>query len=304
MKNKDELTSIEDKIKVLYIVGGGHSGSTILSLILGTSPEIHVAGEIKFYNEHKILDHPMWNYIENVCMCGEDANDCPFWKEVELQVDGELNIFHYSSLTDKFLTALKILWPFYHIQKTTQANDDYELFKMLDIEARKRKLDVKYILDSSKSVARLMHLHTHPQLDVKVIFLVRDGRAYVNSYAKAYRQGFFSWIGQWIINNFLTLRYLKKEKIDFYYLSYNALCLETELQLTAIGEKFNFRVPDNYVQLVNDMEYHIRAGNPSRSSLNNFSGLEIDEKWRYEMPRYKRVVSSILLYLFNHWWVY
>ena len=40
MKNKDELTIIEDKIKVLYIAGGGHSGSTILSLILETSHEV------------------------------------------------------------------------------------------------------------------------------------------------------------------------------------------------------------------------------------------------------------------------
>lgn len=294
----------KEKIKVLYIAGGGHSGSTILSLILGTSPEVHVAGEIKFFNEHKVLDHPMWNYIENVCMCREEANDCPFWQEVEVQTDGELDIFHYLRFTGKVSALMKILWPFYHVKKTVQADDDYQLFRALFDVASKQEPAVKYILDSSKSVTRLMHLCSHPQLDVKVIFLVRDGRAYVNSYAKAYQQGFFRWISQWVINNFITLRYLKKEKIDYYYLSYNALCLEPELHLTAIGEKFKIRVPDNYVDLAHNLEYHIRAGNPSRTSLNNFSGLELDEKWRHEMPRSKRVVSSILLYLFNRWWVY
>lgn len=294
----------EEKIQVIYIAGGGHSGSTILSLILGTAPEIYTAGEIKFYNQHKILDHPMWNYIENVCMCGREANDCLFWQGVAAQANEELDIFHYSNLSEKVSSLLKILWPFYRVPKNTKAEQDYRLLKSVYLEALKEKASTKYILDSSKSVSRLMHLKSHPNLDVKVIFLVRDGRAYVNSYRKAYQKGFFRWIAQWIVNNALTLAYLNKENIDYYYLSYNALCTEPDAALAAIGDKFGIHVPENYVQLVHNTEYHIRAGNPSRSGLANFSGLELDDKWRSEMPWVKRAISSTLLYLFNRWWVY
>lgn len=303
--NKNGLKmNIKDKIKVLYIAGGGHSGSTILSVILGTSPEVFSAGEIKFYNEHKILDHPMWDYIENVCTCGQEANDCPFWQKVAEQSNHELNIFHYSSLPEKLATLIKILWPFYHIKKTTKATDDYILLKNTHLEALKERPTVGHILDSSKSVARLMHLLSHPLLDVNVIFLVRDGRAYTNSYAKAYKKGFFRWMAQWVINNVLTLVFLKKEKIDYYYLSYNALCTHPQEEINAISKKFKINIPENYAESVKTEKYHMRAGNPSRSEIEKFSGLELDEKWRQEMSKTKRVVSSTLLYFFNRWWVY
>jgi len=296
--------NLEDKIQVIYIAGGGHSGSTILSVILGTSPEIFSAGELKFYNEHKVLDHPMWEYIENVCMCGKDANDCPFWHEVKERSNRELDTFHYSNIQEKVATAIKILWPFYHIPKTTKALDDYTLIKNVYQEALSDKLTTRYILDSSKSVARLMHLQSHPLLDVKVIFLVRDGRGYANSYAKVYKKGFLRWIIQWVLNNILTLVYLKREKIDYYYLSYNALCKQSSKELTAIGKKFNVHIPENYVEIVKAQKYHMRAGNPSRSAIEMFSGLELDDNWRQEMSKAKFVISSTLLYLFNRWWVY
>ena len=113
MKNKDELTNNKEKIKVLYIVGGGHSGSTILSLILGTSPEVHAAGEIKFYNEHKILDHPLWSYIKNDCMCGKEAGDCLFWQSVESQVDEDLNRNIMVTSVDALLnwSRKSAMWP-------------------------------------------------------------------------------------------------------------------------------------------------------------------------------------------------
>jgi hypothetical protein len=296
--------NLEDKIQVIYIAGGGHSGSTILSVILGTSPEIFSAGELKFYNEHKVLDHPMWEYIENVCMCGKDANDCPFWHRVKERSNRELVIFHYSNIREKVATAIKILWPFYHIQKTAKAYDDYRLIKNVYLEAVMEKPTTRYILDSSKSVARLMHLQSHPLLDVKVIFLVRDGRAYANSYAKVYKKGFLRWIIQWVLNNILTMVYLKREKTDYYYLSYNALCNQSSKELTAIGKKFNVHIPENFVEMVKTQKYHMRAGNPSRSAIEKFSGLELDENWRQEMSKVKFVISSTLLYLFNRWWVH
>lgn len=293
----------EEKIQVLYIAGGGHSGSTVLSMILGTAPEVYSAGEIKFYNEHEVLDHPMWDYIENVCMCGRHANECPFWQRVKQHSNQEMDIFHYSGVLEKVTTLVKILSPFYHVSKTAKATDDYLLFKSIFSEAQKEKPTSRYILDSSKSVARLMHLHSHPLLDVKVIFLVRDGRAYANSYAKAYKKGFLRWIAQWVVNNILTLVYLKKEKIDYYFLSYNVLCNQPKEEIKSISEKFNIHIPEDYVNLVRTQQYHMRAGNPSRSQMEKFSGLDLDEKWRLEISRLNYVVSSTLLYFFNRWWV-
>lgn len=292
------------KIEVLYIAGGGHSGSTILSLILGTAPEIYTAGELKFYNEHKDEEHHNWEYMENKCICGKNANDCPFWVGVEDRAGLEIKIFHYMKLWTKIITLFKILWPFYHVKKSVSAEDDFRLIESVYLEARKKKPSTRYILDSSKSVARMMHLDSHPNLDVKVIFLVRDGRGYLNSYTKAYKGGYFRWMAQWVVNNYLTLAYLKKAKKDYYFLSYDALCKQPEKEFGELDKKFNIHVPDNYTQMVHDTEFHIRAGNPTKSFLAEFSGLKLDDRWRHEIPKAKRFLATLILHFFNRKWVY
>lgn len=295
--------SSDNRIPVLYIAGGGHSGSTVLSIVLGVSPHIFTTGEVKFYGEHNDPDLPIWEYIENVCTCGRGSEECPYWTGVKTAVGRDLDIFHYMTSTQKITTLLKILLPFVRTKKSNAAEDDHTLFQVMLSEARKSKPGVTHILDASKSAARLMHLRSHANLDVKVIFLVRDGRAYTNSYSKAYGKGYFRWMVQWVINNFLTLRYLKKEKIDFYYLSYKNLCLQPEEQMQAIAAKFGFDFPNNYVEHVSAQEFHIRAGNPVRIHQENFKGLVLEEKWRQEMPAWKRLTATILLSFFNWLWL-
>ena len=293
----------KQRLQVLYILGGGHSGSTILSLILGTSAQVVNAGEIKFYNEHPNPDHPMWRYIENVCTCGKDAMACPFWQRVDSRLDGDLDIFHYSRFDEKLVTLIKILNPFYRTKTTQNANDDFKLLNAILEQSLVDNPSTKIVLDSSKSVARLMHLRAHAEIDVKVIFLIRDGRAYANSFRNAYKKGFTRWIAQWMIVNFLSLRYLRKEKIDHYYLTYNSLCLESKKNLSALEKKFNIKIPDEYVKLIREKEYHVRAGNPSRKYLNNFTGLELEEKWRRELPKQYQRLASAMLYIFSRKWL-
>ena len=47
MKNKN--------ITVTYIVGDGHSGSTLLDIIIGSSPNIFSAGELTFITRDSIF---------------------------------------------------------------------------------------------------------------------------------------------------------------------------------------------------------------------------------------------------------
>lgn len=291
------------RIQLLYILGGGHSGSTILSLILGTSPDIVNAGEIKFYNEHPMPEHPMWQYIENVCMCGKDAMECPFWQRVDSELEKKLDIFHYSNFLENLVALIKIMNPFYRTKSSEKANDDYALLNAILQESKEDNPATKIVLDSSKSVARLMHLQSHPDIDVKVIFLIRDGRAYANSFRKAYKKGFTRWIIQWIIVNFLSLQYVHKEKLDCYFVSYASLCLETDKHLSAIGKKFNITISSDYIDLIREKEFHVRAGNPSRRFLNNFTGLEFDENWRHELPNHYKWAAAIVLYIFNRMWL-
>src|SRR5262245_53099489 len=64
----------------LYIMGRGHSGSTILDILLGNSRQIESVGELLAGLSR--ADHEM-------CCCGETMPDCAFWREVRSRVETE-----------------------------------------------------------------------------------------------------------------------------------------------------------------------------------------------------------------------
>ena len=62
------------KKTILFIVGLGHSGSTILDMALGSHPDAFSLGEIVH------LPSQMLGNI--MCVCGKSTRDCPFWLKV------------------------------------------------------------------------------------------------------------------------------------------------------------------------------------------------------------------------------
>ena len=60
---------------VVYIVGYGRSGSTILDIILGQHADIFSAGELRN------LTTRAWQGNE-YCSCQSSLQSCPFWSEV------------------------------------------------------------------------------------------------------------------------------------------------------------------------------------------------------------------------------
>ncbi len=65
----------EQRVKVLYILGAGRSGSTLLSNILGQLDGFQSVGELFYLWENGLLKG-------GLCGCGEPVLQCPFWSEV------------------------------------------------------------------------------------------------------------------------------------------------------------------------------------------------------------------------------
>ena len=63
------------RIRLVYVLGGGRSGSTLLDTILGNHPTIESVGELSSVLEHGWSD-------SRQCACGQSAPQCPFWSEV------------------------------------------------------------------------------------------------------------------------------------------------------------------------------------------------------------------------------
>jgi Sulfotransferase family len=63
-------------VKVLYVMGRGRSGSTILGNVLGEADGFFAAGEVR-----ELFD-PVLRRPDSVCACGEPVRECPVWSGV------------------------------------------------------------------------------------------------------------------------------------------------------------------------------------------------------------------------------
>ena len=281
-----------NKIKVLYILGGGHSGSTVLSLVLGTAPQVFNAGELKLYHQHFTLEgHKEHSH----CTCGASAPHCPFWNQVE-KLSPDLEIFYDPGVKGYLRQFAKQLLP----SHTISSEDDYVLIKNIFLTACEINSSVKFILDISKSLPRFLHLRSRPQLEVHPIFLVRDGRGYLNSYRKRHgNRGFFRWIAQWVAINLSISLTLHLKKQPFLKISYDKLCRSPEQTISEINQFFGIQIPHDFLRAINGTEFHVRAANPKVLEQKNFSGLELDEKWETELPTLHRLLAAIFIVPFN-----
>ncbi len=94
------------KNTIIYIAGLGHSGSTILDLILGCHSDIVGLGEIMPFIRRKDRTPD----LNSTCSCGKKGYDCYFWSEVEKHIlNSENHTNAYLKLTDYFFNE-KIQW--------------------------------------------------------------------------------------------------------------------------------------------------------------------------------------------------
>jgi hypothetical protein len=64
-----------NKKTIVYIAGEGHSGSTLLDMILGSQPDTFSAGELRFLAEKGIKNR-------EYCACGSVVPECAVWGEI------------------------------------------------------------------------------------------------------------------------------------------------------------------------------------------------------------------------------
>ena len=65
-------------MKLIYIMGAGHIGSTVFDIALSAHPQIESLGEISKF--HRFA----WKDDENRrCACDKPVYSCPFWSEVK-----------------------------------------------------------------------------------------------------------------------------------------------------------------------------------------------------------------------------
>ena len=284
----------QEKVKVLYILSGGHSGSTVLSLILGAAPEVFNAGELKFYSKHADRNFHRWSEVSNRCLCGRDALECPFWAQVE-QAAPDLEIAYTPGIRGYLKGNFTRLNP----DQSETSKADTILFKQILETAKTQEPCTRIILDLSKNIPRYLQLKANPDLDVTAIYLVRDGRGYLNSYRKRHQGGGLRWLLQWAVLNSAILLHLTFRQDPYYKLSYDRFTQDPEKYLAEIRAEFGLSIPDNYVEAVNQTAFHLRAGNAAVIEKNTFAGLTHDTSWQATLPTPLRWFAELITFPLN-----
>ncbi len=170
------------RMKILYIVGVGRSGSTLLERVLGAQPGWVNAGELNaLFSRVSRQDQR--------CGCGVPFSQCPFWVEV-----GEVAFGGWDAVTDEVARLQpRVVRQRYVPRMMTgamPADARRELDTYLDRHERLYRAiaevsGAEVVVDASKSTAQLFALRRIDGLDLRVLNLVRDPRGVASSWSKS-----------------------------------------------------------------------------------------------------------------------
>lgn len=173
------------KPTVISIIGSGHSGSTVLDIVLGSHPNIAGVGELhKLPRAGWVLDD------DRRCACGSPVHECAYWTRVFarwIALVGRDGPRRYLALQHTYERSIRSL-PRLLIEERRPSSRfmTYSEITAALYEAIRDVTGTSAIVDSSKNPVRTYALLANPRLDVRVIHLVRDGRGVVWSKLKSF----------------------------------------------------------------------------------------------------------------------
>ena len=290
-------------MKIIYILGYGRSGSTILNALLDQHPELTGVGEL--------VNLVCQGWLEDgYCACGRPASTCPFWTRVKEAWCERANIkdpAHYWALQRRSSGYSSVL-PFAgNIGDKERTRAFLHSTKAL-LDAIGEVSGCQTLVDSSKVPGWLLTLARLPDVDLRVIHLIRDGRGAVWSLGKSYDkadklgvqhdissrsawQTSLSWSAANVLCEYATLR----AGLSSLRLRYEELTLDPVGSLGRLGRHSDFE-PASLIELVESKKTFSAgcaiAGN--RLRMNRELSLAADNEWAGGLSLRDRMIYWML----------
>jgi len=263
-------------MKVLYILGSGHCGTTLLNLILDSHSQIIGLGEIESLDK------------QPVCSCGEPVASCRFWKDVmNEQASPCLRLYRrkWDFILDrnKYLRKTKGSWePVFDMDALKQAN--FELYTRVLTKSGKQII-------ADKGYYRAELLGGDARVRPVIVHIVRDGRAVVWSYMKKY-QKFLPYAWKWAAEN-LKVEFLRRRHPDWPYvfIRYKDLAQNPQKTVGRIYHKIGVKPEEGTVNFT-EFEHHQIGGN--RMRMQKKQEVKQDREWEKKMPKRHKILFNIL----------
>lgn len=289
---------------VLYIMGHGYSGSTLLTFLLGSHPQVATIGELGIAEQAKKLTTPE----QYLCSCHAPVRECDFWRRVRREMaerghdfdvwDSDLEFrARGGGLSDVILRAVQrgpLLEMARSVGVRVVPGARRELARILSrIESLAEIVThiqgSRIFLDSSKRPERAVFMRRIPSFDMRVIHLVRDGRAVSWSNMKNLGIGPVEAAGSWVADNRAAeqaRRYFPADR--WMTLRHEDVCADPPGALSRIHSFAG--LPPAGVPDLQGGEHHV-IGN--RMRLSAISEIRLDERWKTALtPEQMAIVES------------
>jgi hypothetical protein len=180
-------------VPLVYLLAASHSGSTLLAMLLGSHPDVCTVGELKATSLGSVDTYR--------CSCGAPIRQCEFWTGITSAMAARGIAFDIGRAGTDLRSGAsgyvtRLLKPLHrgpglemlrdialnlspgwkeHLRRVDAANAAL-------VSCIKERTGARVIVDSSKIGIRLKYLLRNPAFDVKVVRVVRDGRAVALTY--------------------------------------------------------------------------------------------------------------------------
>lgn len=281
--------------QLVYISGPGHSGSTLIDLLLNNSPEVQSLGEFHRLNLYA---------RENIepCTCGAKVAECPFWLSIEDQFirDNSLHsdasplkdydvmvspsdISYFNSIIQKISLVLGWSWLYTKIGDFV-ASKHFQAMQYSEqwYDAIHAYTGCKSLVESTKDARRLKLLYFQMRESFRVIYMVRDGRAVAASTMRREGKNMYEAVDEWIDYHRrikFSMRGIPAEQVC--YVKYEELCADPEHVLRHVFRFIGIHFTPSMLML-KKQEAHNIGGNPMRFRADEFR-IRLDEKWRSQL---------------------
>ena len=280
------------------------SGSTLLGMVLNSTPGFFSVGELRWFWSHANSGHKQ-------CGCGETVLECPFWSDVisDLKKAG-IDIPRLAALTPRLTRTgnMPTIWARKFNPSTGRKWEELLAATQQLYQAVSNRCGGNIIVDGSKIPPQLMLLQEMQSVDLRILHLVRDGRGVAYSWEKraaraikkkrgprAKHRSAYNAMAVWMIQNFLLDR-ISRQHTYRTLIQYEDFATNPESTLLRSLKKLDLEIhltiPESREIIL--PETHSLGGSPKVRSSGTHRKIVLDDEWRHKMKPVTRIILSLV----------
>ncbi len=233
--------------KVLYIMGAGRSGTTLLDIILGNANNVFSVGEIIKFPYLRACPHGF----------PKSSPNYKFWKTIEKSFFSKIS-YSYNTLVlvSKIIESHSFFFLNYFDVIPPTIKNVYRKYINTLFSSIFENINADIVVDSSKYPGRALALSKFLNYPIYIIYLVRDPRGVVKSFSKKNveqppKKFIQANIYYFVINMFCHLVLRKLRNVPYIKIKYENLIKNPEDQLRNIQDTFMIDLTESINKIKN-----------------------------------------------------